>query len=500
MRILLISPKYPDTFWSFKHALKFTPSKKTTHPPLGLLTVAAMLPKAWDKRLIDLNVTPRIRDKDIEWADYVFISATSIQKKSIGEIVRRCNKLDAKIVAGGPYFTSLYNNLGTDCREYDGIDHLIFGEAEITLQPFLDDLANGRPKRIYATKEYSDVTTTPVPAWELIDMKRYVSMSIQYSRGCPFDCDFCDITRLCGRQPRTKTVEQVIAELEALYRRGWRAGVFFVDDNFIANKKKLKEELLPAISDWLRSRKPRFSFITQASINLADDEDLIRAMTHAGFDIVFVGIETPSEEGLKECSKGQNLGRDLIASVKKLQRFGLQVQGGFIVGFDSDTTSVFKSQIEFIQKSGIVTAMVGLLNALQGTRLYDQLAKEKRLLETTTGDNTDSSINFIPKMDYDKLIAGYKEVVRTIYSPEFYYRRINNFLNSYVRVHKVKRFNWDYAAAFFISIWKLGIVETERLHYWRLFFRTMFTRPRYVPLAVTLAIYGYHFRKVFEKA
>ncbi len=497
MNILLVSPKYPETFWSFKHALKFTPSKRTTHPPLGLLTVAAMLPEEWEKKLADLNVND-LTDADIEWADYVFMSATSIQKKSVDEIIKRCNRLDAKIVAGGPYYTSLFNNHGLGCKEYEGIDHLVFGEAEITLQPFLDDLANGQPKPTYATTEYCDITTTPVPAWELVDMKPYISMSLQYSRGCPFDCDFCDITRLCGRTPRTKTVEQVIAELEALYQNGWRASVFFVDDNFISNKKKLKNELLPEVKKWMNEKRRSFSFLTQASINLADDEDLMRAMTGAGFEMVFVGIETPDEAGLESCSKSQNRGRDLIANVKKMQHFGLQVQGGFIVGFDSDTSSIFKSQIEFIQKSGIVTAMVGLLNALQGTRLYDQLLKEDRMLDVCGGDNTNFSINFKPKMDYDKLIAGYKEIVSTIYSPEFFYKRINNFLDEYVRVHSVTRFSWDHAAAFFISIWKLGIVEAERLHYWRLFFRTLFTRPRYTPLAVTLAIYGYHFRKVFE--
>lgn len=493
MRILLVSPKYPDTFWSFNYALKFTPSKKTTHPPLGLLTVAAMIPEEWEKRFVDLNVTA-LDDKDLGWADYVFISATYIQRASVKEIIARCREVGVKTVAGGPYFTGYDDG-------FEEIDHLVLNEAEITFPLFLEDLRNGSTKRVYTSDQFADVRTTPIPAWELVDgMDKYISMSVQYSRGCPFDCDFCDITKLYGRNPRTKTKEQIIAELEYLYERGWRAGVFFVDDNFIANRRELKNEILPAISRWMEERNRPFSFVTQASIDLSDDEELMSLMTDAGFDVVFIGIETPSEEGLSECNKFPNKNRDLIAAVKKIRNFGFQVQGGFIVGFDSDPPSIFKRQIEFIQESEIVVAMVGLLNAIHGTKLHQRLKRENRLVDDSSGDNTDFSMNFIPKMPYETLIDGYKELVKTIYSPNYYYNRVSRFLKSHIPVYnKANRFSWSYLKAFVKSIFVLGIFGQERFYYWGLFFKTLFTRPRLLPLAITFAIYGYHFRKVFER-
>jgi len=490
MKILLVYPKYPETFWSFKHALKFI-FKKATYPPLGLLSVASMIPKEWEKKLVDMNVMT-LNDKDLKWADFVFISAISIQKESVKEIIARCPKMGAKIVAGGPLFTSSYD-------EFEEVDHLVLNEAEITLPPFLEDLKNGCAKHIYTSNQWADIKKTPIPLWEPVNMKRYASMNIQYSRGCPFNCEFCDITLLYGHIPRTKDKDQVVAELESLYSQDWRGEVFFVDDNFIGNKNKLKKEVLPAIAKWMEQRRRPFSFITQASINLSDDEELMQLMVQAGFNTVFVGIETPNEESLYECSKFQNKNRDLIACVKKIQNFGLQVQGGFIVGFDNDPLSIFETQIKFIQKSGIVTAMVGLLNALRGTRLHQRLEKENRLLKDISGDNTDCSINFIPKMRYKTLIDGYKKILKTIYSPDYYYERVRGFLKNYKPLQKGKRFRFSYLVAFFISILFLGIIEKERFHYWRLFFETMFTRPRLFPLAITLTIYGFHFRKVFEK-
>ena len=324
MKILLVYPQYPDTFWRFKYALKFI-SKKAAFPPLGLLTVAAMLPKSWEKKLIDMNVRP-LKDIDIKWADLVFISSMSIQKRSTEEVISRCKKLDVKVVAGGPLFTTEYN-------EFDEVDYLVLNEAELTLPPFLEDLKKGSPKHLYTTNQWADMSQTPVPLWELVNIKDYASMNIQFSRGCPFNCEFCDIVFLYGRIPRIKSKGQIIAELEKLYSLGWRGGVFFVDDNFIGDKKRLKKDILPAIIEWMRSKKYPFTFNTETSINLADDEELMDKMVEAGFDSVFVGIETPNDDSLAECGKFQNRGRDLIASIKKIQRFGLQVQGGFIVGF-----------------------------------------------------------------------------------------------------------------------------------------------------------------------
>lgn len=491
MRILLVYPTYPDTFWTFKHALKFI-FKKAANPPLGLLTVASMLPREWEKRLVDLNVTA-LSDKDLEWADFVFMSAISVQRASVEEIITRCKKVGVKIVAGGPLFT-------TGHEEVEGVDHFVLNEAEITLPLFLEDLRKGHPKHTYTCDQWADIRKTPVPLWELIDLKKYASMSIQYSRGCPFNCEFCDITLLYGRRPRTKDKEQIVAELDSLYSRGWRDGLFFVDDNFIGNKRKLKAEILPAIAKWKEARRHPFSFVTQASIDLSDDEELMQLMVKAGFDTVFVGIETPNEESLIECAKFQNRNRDLLACVRRIQKSGLQVEGGFILGFDSDPLSIFQRQIDFIQKSGIVTAMVGLLNALKGTRLYHRLEKENRLLSDVSGDNTDCSMNFVPKMSRDTLINGYKKVVSTIYSPACYYERVRRFLKEYRPLEKrTFRFRFSHIGTLVKSVLGLGIIGKERVHYWKLFFWSLFRRPRAFPLAATFAIYGFHFRKTFEK-
>jgi radical SAM superfamily enzyme YgiQ (UPF0313 family) len=488
-----VYPQYPDTFWSFKHALKFI-FKKATFPPLGLLTVAAMLPEEWEKKLMDLNVTT-LTDRDLKWADYVFLSAMVAQQNSAKEVIDRCKKLGVKIVAGGPFFSRGYEDFG-----FDRIDHLIFGEAEDMLPLFIDDLRKGCARHIYASQEFPDLKKTPVPLWSLINKKKYQSMTIQYSRGCPFDCEFCDIVVLNGHKPRTKDASQIITELDALYDMGWRGGVFFVDDNFIGNKRKLKSEILPAIIAWREERKRPFSFFTEASINLADDEELMRLMTEAGFDMVFVGIESPNEESLVECDKLPNKKRDLLAAVKKIQNHGLQVQGGFIVGFDSDPVSIFKSQIDFIQKSGIVTAMVGVLMAPPETRLYKRLKKENRILPKGSGDNTDGSTNFIPKMGREPLAHGYRHVVNTIYSPKQYYERIKTFLKEYKPRSKGKsKISLLKLLALIRSTWALGFKEKGRIHYWKLVIWTLLRKPKTFSLSMTLAIQGFHFRKVAEK-
>lgn len=491
MKILLVWPKFPETFWGFKYALKFI-GKKAAFPPLGLMTVAAMMPQEWEKKLIDLNVE-KLKDEDLSWADYLFISAMIIQKKSVRKIIARAKKFDLKIVAGGPVFITGYQEFAKE------IDHFILGEAENILPLFLKDLEKNSTQQIYLSQESPDITQSPVPCWELIDFKKYSSMNIQYSRGCPFNCEFCDVIVMNGRVPRTKKKEQILAELEKLYQMNWRGPVFIVDDNFIGNKVKLKQEILPALINWSKERKYPFSFTTEASINLSDDEELMKLMTEAGFTTVFIGIETPDEKSLKECGKFHNLNRDLVACVKKIQNHGLQVQGGFIVGFDSDTPSIFKRQIEFIQKSGIVTAMVGLLNAFPKTRLYQRLKAAGRLLRNTSGSNT--SLNFIPKMNKQTLLDGYQKVIKTIYSPKHYYQRIITFLKEYKPKRLKKNYlPFSYLKAFVRSIFILGLKEKERFYFWKLFFWSLFKRPQLFSLAITLAIYGFHFRKISEKA
>jgi radical SAM superfamily enzyme YgiQ (UPF0313 family) len=448
-----------------------------------------MLPKDWNKKLIDMNIDSLI-DEDILWADYVFISAMSIQSKSVNEVIHRCKKLNAKIVAGGPLFTS-------SPEVYRNVDHLILNEAEITLPYFLNDLGEGKPKPKYSSEEWANITTTPLPLWELVDMSNYTSMNIQYSRGCPFDCDFCDITVLYGRKPRTKTKDQVIDELDILYFRGWRGPIFFVDDNFIGNKVKLKNEILSAIIEWNKKRKYPFYFNTEVSINLADDNKLMELMVQAGFESVFIGIESPNEESLIECNKTQNRNRDLISSIKKIQDSGLEVQGGFIIGFDNDPPTIFDKLTRFIQESGIVTAMVGLLNAPQGTKLQKRLLNEGRLLSEFNGNNTDFSINFIPRMNSEELLNGYKKILNTIYSPKYFYERVMRFMKDFEpKKKKAFHINPNYIPALFKSIFKLGMIGEERIYYWKLFFWSLFRKPKLFSLAILFTIYGFHFRKI----
>jgi radical SAM superfamily enzyme YgiQ (UPF0313 family) len=414
-----------------------------------------------------------------------------IQRHAVKLIIDRCKKLGKPVVGGGPLFTMVP-------EDFPEVDHFVLNEAEITLPQFLKDLEQGTTQRIYKTRQFADLKDSPTPLWELADMRHYAVMCVQYSRGCPFNCDFCNVTTIFGHQMRTKTKEQILDELENIYSAGYRGSVFVVDDNFIGNKKELKEEILPAIINWMEKMKYPFCFNTQASINLADDEELMRLMVEAGFDCVFVGIESDSEESLTECNKVQNTHRNLVDCVKKIQSFGMEVQGGFILGFDSDKRANFENLIKFIQQSGIVTAMVGLLNAPRGTKLYKRLMQENRLLKNPTGDNTDFSMNFIPKMKYEDLINGYRNVVKTIYSHKHHYERILTFLKNYRPSPNIRtRSHYQNIKAFIKSIWLLGIVSRGRFYYWKLIFWSL-RRPRYLNAAVTLLIYGFHFRKVFN--
>ncbi|OGU63101.1 MAG: B12-binding domain-containing radical SAM protein [Ignavibacteria bacterium RBG_13_36_8] len=488
MKILLVYPETPATFWSFKDAVRFV-AKKSAEPPLGLITVAAMLPKEWDKKLIDMNVS-QLHDDDILWADYLFLSGMSIHLDSFKEVIKRANKLNTKVVAGGPLATTEYNNIL-------GVDHFILNEAEITLPLFLKDLANGNPKCVYSSSEFPDLSLSPVPMWNLLDIKKYVSLSMQYSRGCPYDCEFCSITMLNGRIPRTKSNEQFFAELETLYTIGWHGGISIVDDNFIGNKRKLKNEILPALIEWQKERKYPFDFITEVTINLADDDELVTLMVEAAVHNIFVGIETPNEESLVECNKKHNLKHDMVTSVTKLQKSGMIVSGGFIVGFDSDTPSIFDQQIKFIEDSGIVAAMVGLLNAPTGTKLFKRLKKENRLLENFKGNNMDGATNFIPKMDYKILMNGYSKIIHTIYAHREYYERVKKFIRNYkVPSWKSNKISFGEIKAFFRLVLAIGILEKGRRHFWKMLVFCLYKYPKKFSLAMTLAVYGFHFRRI----
>ena len=490
MNILLVSPKYPDTYWSFRHALKFI-SKKASNPPLGLLTVAAMLPRGWERKLVDLNVHS-LSDSDILWADYVFISAMSVQAGSVSDVVQRCRELGIKTVAGGPLFTG-------DPDSYPDLDHLVLNEAEVTFPEFLSDLISNTPKRVYRTGRFADMHHSPPPDYSLIKASDYAQLSIQYSRGCPYNCEFCEITALLGHKVRVKTTAQILHELDTLYSTGFRGNVFFVDDNFIGNRKLLKKELLPAISGWNRDRKYPFTFTTEASINLSGDPALMEGMVQAGFEKVFVGIETPELESLQECNKKLNIKHDLMSSVQRIQSAGIEVSAGFIVGFDSDTQSIFQRQIDFIQQSGIITAMVGLLNAPSRTRLYQRLKSEGRIIHTSGGDNTNFSMNFIPKMNKETLIRGYQTILNNIYSSKAYHHRLIGFMRNFKPGTKARtRVTFNRIMALLRSAVFIGILSSGRIYYWKLFIWSLFTRPRMFPMAITYSIYGYHFRKVYR--
>ncbi len=490
MNILLVYPEVAETFWSFKHVLRVV-QRKAAFPPLGALTVAAMLPQTWQKRLIDMNVK-RLRDEDLKWADYVFISAMIAQRESSRQVIDRCKAIGVKTVGGGP----LFNSYGD---EFQDVDHLVLGEGEANVPQFIEDLQNGIARKIYQAQQFPSLATTPLPLWELIRLTDYVSMGIQFSRGCPFNCEFCDIIVMNGRVPRMKSNDQMIAELDALYNRGWRGTVFIVDDNFIGHKANVKS-LLREIIVWQSKRKRRLNFFTEASVDLAEDEELMNLMVQAGFNKVFLGIETPSVESLRECGKSQNLRRSLEESVRIIQSHGLMVMGGFIVGFDNDPPDIFQRQVQFIQKTGIVTAMIGLLTAVPGTRLYKRLEQEGRLLFKSTGNNTDvsGSLNFVPKMDRETIIKGYRWMMNTIYSPDMYYRRIITFLQQYRPKSKFYLEKND-VLTFFRSFWYLGMRDRRHTknYFWRLLTKGTTTYRKALSEIMTIALYGYHFRNLF---
>ena len=472
-----------------KHALHFV-AKRSTFPPLGLLTVAAMLPQDWEIKLVDMNLE-HLRDADLRWADYVMISAMIVHKDCVEGVIRRCNALAKPIIAGGPLFTTGHENFPT-------VQHFVLGEAEDVMPQLVADMLAGTVRKQYQAERRPDVTRVPVPRWDLVNFKHYVSMAVQFSRGCPFDCEFCDIIIMNGRVPRTKAPSQLIAELEGLRQHGWKDMVFIVDDNFIGDKKRTKVLLREMIA-WRERVRPGMGFFTEASVNLADDDELLELMVQAGFKRVFLGIETPVTESLQECHKLQNKSRNLVHCIQKLQHAGMEVMGGFIVGFDNDRQDIFKRQYEFIQSSGVVQAMVGLLQALPQTKLYQRLVREGRLEAAATGNNTEAVLNFKTKLNREFLQNGYRDLMRKLYEPKVYYQRIRTFLENHrPRGPRVRVSSSDFRA-FVKSFWMLGIWERGRHNYWRFFWSVLLRRPRQLRSAIELAVIGYHFRRVAKR-
>jgi len=489
MKVLLVNPEFPDTYWSFRHALPFE-GKRCAFPPLGLLTVSALLPDAWERKLIDLNVES-LKSADIEWADIVFATAMLVQKESLRDVVKRCKSLGKRVVLGGPYVT-------TTIEELPDADHIFLGEAETTLPQFIDDLARGEAKRTYQAAERPPLSATPMAHFHLANMKRYSAMSIQYSRGCPFSCEFCDIIEIYGRVPRTKSNQQMIAEFDMLYDLNWRGTVFIVDDNFIGNKKNVRL-LLPEIAAWQKAHGYPFSLLTESSLNLADDQALLASMRDAGFRRVFIGIETPVEESLHEAQKSQNRG-DLLSSVKTIQSYGMEVMAGFIVGFDNDPVDIFERQIDFIRKSAIPLAMVGLLNALPDTQLWKRLEREGRLLGEASGNNTVCTFNFKTRMDPTFLVQGYQTIMRTIYSPREYYQRVLDSMRRTANQFSEPQHYGLVRGCMTLTriLFKLGVLDSARWEFWRFFSQAIVKHRNKFADSLRLAAVGYHFRKLSD--
>jgi radical SAM superfamily enzyme YgiQ (UPF0313 family) len=494
MKVLLVYPAHPSqTYWSFSGALPYI-ERRAALPPLGLITLAAMLPEHWDLRLIDMNAAP-LRDADLLGADVVLTSTMVVQAPSLANVVARCNRLRVPVAAGGPYPSVSPERL-------TGVDHVFIGEAEGAIATFAEDLEQGRAKPVYRAEGFPDIDDSRVPRFDLLDLEAYASMAVQHSRGCPFSCEFCDIWRLYGRRHRVKSPLRMTAELDALYAAGWRGTVFFVDDNFIGNRR-LANRSLAALEHWQLDHGFPFQFYTEASVNLGTDDELMQRMRDAGFNFVFLGIETPSIDCLIGANKPVNANLDLLESVRRIQAHGIEVSSGFIVGFDEDTEDIFERQIGFIREAGIPMAMVGILTALEGTDLHDRLRREGRLLGESYGNNTHGfEANFVTRMPADRLAAGYKHVLRTLYDPSLrnYFDRCRRLFD---RLGPNPRFARPIVAREARALLRsLRVILSRRYgrQYLRFLLWSIRRHPSRFPEAVRLGIQGFHFEAITREA
>jgi radical SAM superfamily enzyme YgiQ (UPF0313 family) len=487
-KVLLVYPQFPASYWGFQYALRLF-GRKSMHSPLSLVTAAALCPDDWEYRLVDLNVEP-LSDEQILWADLVFTTAMGIQARSLEEVLSRCRRLGRRTVLGGPFAS------GSADRLLGRADTLVLDEAEITIRPFLHDLEQGPLAPMYRADRKPDVTTSPVPRFDLLKLAAYSVIDIQYSRGCPFNCEFCDIIQLYGRLPRTKSPQQIIAEFEALYALGYRGPIFLVDDNFIGNKKNVRV-LLKEIIPWQQKRDYPFFLTTEASVNLGEDLPLLTDMRLAGFKRVFVGVETPSLESLRETQKYQNTRKDLAEAIHTIIDSGLEVSGGFIVGFDNDTADIFDRQVEFIKKAAIPWAMVGTLIAIPATQLWTRLEREGRLLGYADGDQFGRP-NFVTRLDPDVLYSGYLRILETLYRPDAYYDRVLTVLERHESAGHPNLHARNYPLGKILMLLAmcvvvLGIKADYRRSFWRYFLAVVRRFPHRLVQGLINAVIGHHF-------
>ncbi len=468
MRVLLLYPLFPKSFWSFDKALELI-GRKVSLPPLGMITVAAILPQTWEFRLVDRNVRFET-EADWAWADLVIISGMIVQKPDMLHLIREAKQRGKLVVAGGPYLTSV-----PEAAQEAGVDFLVLDEGEITLPLLVEALERGETSGVLrAGGEKPDVTNTPIPRFDLLDLGAYSDMSVQFSRGCPFQCEFCDIIVLYGRKPRTKTPAQLLAELQTLYDLGWRRSVFMVDDNFIGNKRNVKL-LLRELGPWMAAHGYPFRFSTEASVDLAQDQELLDLMLAANFNAVFLGIETPDTDSLALTQKFQNTRNSLVESVQKINRSGLRVMAGFIIGFDGEKAGAGDRIIEFVEATAIPQALVSMLQALPDTALWKRLQKEGRLFAGREEANIHQTtlINFIPTRPLEELAREYVNCFWELFEPKRYLARVHrHFLEMRPAPHKQK-FRMPGLIdirAMLIIFWRQGIKRNTRGQFWRQMF------------------------------
>jgi len=481
MNCLLIYPEMPDTFYALKHFVKHA-GKKAPFPPLGLLTVASMLPDDWSLRVCDCNVEP-LTDNLLDWADLVFLSAMNVQEESVRVVLKQCEQKKVKVVAGGPLFTHEH-------ERFNNVDYFVLNEAEITLPLFLADFQSGEPQKIYTSTAFADITTTPLPRYDLVDLDNYLYAIIQYSRGCPYLCDFCDVTALFGRKPRVKSPDRLIEELELIQKQSNFTTVLFADDNLIGNKRVLKNDLLPALIEWQKKQEYGFWFATQVTINVADDPELLSMLADAGFRSMFIGIETPQEDTLKDARKTQNLKRDVLKTLRFLHERGFTVYAGFIIGFDNDTPASIAYVADFIQESGIPFPIVNVLKAPPGTELFDRMKREGRLSKDFAFEEGDTNIH--PTMPLEDLLKGFIHVVKKIYLQEGTFERIKIYLSQHQFTGSSVKIKAKIRVKDIIQLLKLlftiGLISQHRANFWRVLAYTFRNHRQFLEHGLFLAL------------